>query len=365
MDYKEIQNEKIQTAIIKVEALQKEYEVTLQQYQESGQNYVATLQNAGSNPCQSYNSDSTAISQACYDKIWTDQGCTTQPPNAEESWAKSQTLNSLVNDSYLWATLTDDSHRQGCYGDTTNYNTNPTPTYPNITEFMALKGRTWWGTAGITEGAVSTQEECETMCANSDNCSGATFNPVKKYCWSRTGDTSLTTGEDDDYALIPKQKAALVVMKGLNEKLLSLNNQITSELTNINPEVEEQSQNKNTKQQELQASYQNLLEQKMEMEKQLQEYNSINEEYENQSLYVNQQTVSMRVWVLITCVVLLITIKRMVGSSSPPLAITIWLIILILLIILTYSLSSPSGFAMWFLVLLAIILMKTGNLPSP
>jgi hypothetical protein len=103
----------------------------------------------------------------------------------------------------------------------------------------------------------------------------------------------------------------------------------------------------------------------MEMEKQLQEYNSINEEYENQSLYVNQQTVSMRVWVLITCVILLITIKRMVGSSSPPLAITIWLIILILLIILTYSLSSPSGFAMWFLVLLAIILMKTGNLPSP
>jgi hypothetical protein len=365
MDYKEIQNDKIQAAIIKVETLQKEYEVTLQQYQEAGQNYISALQNGSSNPCQTYNSDSTAISQACYDKIWVDQGCTTQPPNADESWAKSQTLNSLVNDSYLWATMTDETHRKGCYGDTTNYNTSPSPTYPNKTEYTALKGRTWWGTAGITEGAASTQEECETMCANSENCSGATFNPVKKYCWSRSGDTSITTGEDDDYALIPKQKAALVVMKGLNEKLLNLNNQITSELTNINPEVEEQSQQKNTKQQELQTSYQTLLEQKLEMERQLQEYNSINEENENQSLYVTQQTVSMRVWVLITCLVLIVTMKQMVGIDDPPLSITIWLSILMILIILTYSLSYPAGFAMWFLLLLGMVLMKTGNLPSP
>jgi hypothetical protein len=363
MDYKEIQNDKIQQALIKVEALQKEYEVTLQQYQEAGKNYIAALQNSDSNPCKMYNSDSTGISQLCYDKIWVDQGCTTQTPNADEAWAKSQTLNNLVNDSYLWATMKDDTHRKGCYGDTTNYNTNPSATKPNITEYKALKGRTWWGTSGIKEGAVSTQEECETMCANSEKCSGATFNPVKKYCWTRTGDNSLTTGTDDDYALIPKQKAALVTMKGLNEKLLSLNEQITSELTNINPELEEQTQNKNTTQEQLQSSYQSLLEQKLEMKHQLQEYNSINEEYENKSLYVNQQTVSMRFLILITCIVLLITIKRMSGSDSPLLTKTI--LIVIALLILTYGLGSPSGFTIGLIFILVIILMKSGNLPSP
>lgn len=364
MDYKEIQNDKIQEALIKVEALQKEYEVTLQQYQEAGQNYVTSLQNSGSNPCKMYNSDSKGISQLCYDKIWIDQGCVTQAPNADEAWAKSQTLNDLVNDSYLWATMKDNTHRKGCYGDTTNYNTKPSPTKPNITtEYTALKGRTWWGTSGIKEGAVSTQKECETMCANSEKCSGATFNPVKKYCWTRTGDTSITTGEDDDYALIPKQKAALVVMKGLNEKLISLNEQITSELKNINPEVEEQSHNKGKKQEQLMSSYQSLLEQKLEMEGQLQEYNYIDEDYDDKSLYVNQQTVSMRFWILITCIVLLITINIITGSNSSPLS--IGLIILIMLIILTYNLTSPSGFAMWFIFLLAIILMKSGNLPSP
>ena len=35
MDYNEMKNDKLQEAIIKVETLQKEYEVTLQQYQEA------------------------------------------------------------------------------------------------------------------------------------------------------------------------------------------------------------------------------------------------------------------------------------------------------------------------------------------
>jgi hypothetical protein len=198
------------------------------------------------------------------------------------------------------------------------------------------------------------------MCASDEKCSGATFNPVKKYCWTRTGDGSLSAGLDDDYALIPQQKSALIVMKGLNDQLLSINEQITNELKKSNPYIQQQSQEKNIQQQKLGESYQQLLEQKMEMEKQLQQYYSIEQDYDNQSLYVNQQTVSMRFWVLITCLILLVTFNKMYGSESPPIAITLWLLIIIVLIVLTYSLSSPAGFAMWFIVLLGAILMKRG-----
>ena len=366
MDYKEIQNDNIQASLIKVETLQKEYEVTLQQYQEAGKNYISSLQNTGSNPCQKYQSDSTGISQECYEKIWEDQGCTTTGmANASTDWAKSQTLNVLVNDSYLWATVTDDTHRQGCYGTSTSYTTKLTPTYPNSTAYTALPGRTWWGQGSVAEGTVDTQEECENMCTSADNCSGATFNPVKRYCWSRTGDGIISAGIDSDYALIPQQKAALIVMKGLNDKLLSINEQITNELKNSSPDVQKQFQQINEKQQNLTDSYQRLLEQKMEMEKQLQEYYSINEDNKNQTLFVNQQTISMRFWVLITCLVLLVTLNKLYGADSPSIAITILLLIIIVLIVLTYSLSSPAGFAMWFIVLLGIIMMKSGQLPNP
>ena len=149
-------------------------------------------------------------------------------------------------------------------------------------------------------------------------------------------------------------------MKGLNDQLLSINEQITNELKKSNPYIQQQSQEKNIQQQKLGESYQQLLEQKMEMEKQLQQYYSIEQDYDNQSLYVNQQTVSMRFWVLITCLILLVTFNKMYGSESPPIAITLWLLIIIVLIVLTYSLSSPAGFAMWFIVLLGAILMKRG-----
>lgn len=356
----EIQNDKIKSTLIKVETLQKEYEVTLQQYQEAVKNYITSLQSTFSNPCINYKKDSTGISQACYEKIWAEQGCTTDV--FVNDWTKLQTLDGLVNDSYLWATMTDDTHRKGCYGDSTDYTTNTEPIFPNTSIFTALKGRTWWGTEGISEGPVNSKEECENMCAKSSECSGATFNPVTKYCWTRKGDSGISIGRDDDYALITQQKAALSVMKYLNDRLLDLNNQIKNALQTINPEVREQYEEKQQKQQELNSSYNKLLEQKIELDKQLQEYYSIEQGENNQSIYVNQTNISYKFWVLITCIVLIITIKKLFGIESPT--ITVFFIIIIVLIILTYSLSTPAGFIMWFVLLVSIILVKSGNLSS-
>jgi hypothetical protein len=273
MNLTEIENDKIKLSLIKIESLQKEYEVTLQQYQESGQNYIQTMQ---------------------------------------------------VNN-------------------------------PNTNSFTALAGRTWWGTKGLTEGPANSQEECETMCANSEQCSGATFNPVKKYCWTRSGESDITTGQDSDYALITKQKEALSIMKYLNDKLLSLNDEITYEFKNINPEVKEQYEDKQQKQQQLNASYSQLLEQKRELETQMREYNSLSEKESNQSTYVVQQNMSYNFWVLIAGLVLFITIKRMIGVAVSPISISIWFIIILLLVMLSYNLSTPAGFLVWIGFLVAII----------
>lgn len=279
MDYKEINNDKMKEALIKVETLQKEYEVTLQQYQEAVNNYINTLQTNTSN--------------------------------------------------------TD-----------------------NEVKYTVLKGRTWWGLKGVSEGSVDTQEECETMCSNADKCSGATFNPVKRYCWTRTGEGEISTGSDTDYALIPKQKDSLRIMKVLNDRLLKINSEISKELTSVNPNIKEQLQENNIKKEQLNKSYTALLEQKMEMEKQLQAFYSIEEENTNSNLYVNQENVSMRVWILITCLIILFTLRKMYGTVNMPISTMIWAIII--LIILTFSLSTPSGFLLWFIFLVFMMLVKLG-----
>jgi chromosome segregation ATPase len=284
MSYKEVQNDKIKASLIKVEALQKEYEVTLQQYEEAVKNYIKILQSGSNNASNKY---------------------------------------------------------------------------------TALKGRAWWGNRALREGSVANKRECESMCANDAKCSGATFNPVKRYCWTRKGDGTLSVGETNDYALLPSQKSALIIMKSLNNKLLDINSKITSELKNVNPEVMQQIKSRNNKHQKLKKSYNDLLEQKMEMERQLKEYNSIDQENENKILYVNQQSLSLRFWGLITALIILFTIRRMYGSDFLPLSIIIWFVIILILIILTFNLSSPSGFAMWFVALIAIILMNMGHIPTP
>jgi hypothetical protein len=273
--------------LIKIEALQKEYETVLQQYQEAVQNYIATIQ----------------------------------------------------------STSTSDSS--------------------NATVFTSLQGRTWWGTQGLTEGAANTQEECETMCANAENCSGATFNPVKNYCWARAGNSSITPGTDTDQALLPTQKAALLVMTSLNDRLVALADEIANEWKQLQPQVNAQKQEKNRSQLKLNASYQRLLEQKWEMERQMEEYNSAETDYQNQSIFVTQTNITYRLWLLVALIVLLITVKKMMGA---PMSLTVnaifWILLFTLLFILTFNIKQSSGFAVWGFVLVIIILMRAGIIPA-
>jgi hypothetical protein len=270
--------------LIKIEALQKEYESVLQQYQEAVQNYIATIQSSSSS---------------------------------------------------------------------------------SSTVFTSLQGRTWWGTNGLSEGAANTQSECEAMCASSNNCSGATFNPVKHYCWARSGNSKITPGISTDQALLPTQKAALLVMSSLNDRLVALADEISNEWIQLHPQVAAQKQEKNNSQLRLDASYKRLLEQKWEMEQQLEEYNSADKEYQDQSLFVLQNNNQYRLWLLVTLIVVLITIKKMIGAPMSLTANAIfWIILFTLLFILTFNLKQSTGFAMWAFVLVMMVLMRAGILPS-
>lgn len=235
----------------------------------------------------------------------------------------------------------------------------------SVSNYAQLNGRAWWGTSGLKEGSVATVGECESMCASDEKCTGATFNPVKRYCWARQGDGRITTGLDSDIALIPKQKEALVILNSLNERLLNINQQLNMELSQLKPQATLQQKEKNMKQQQLTIYYEKLLDQKRQMEKQLNEYRSINEDLKNENLYTTQENVSFRFWVLITIVVIILTIRFMFGKQPPPFPVLFWIIMFILMIILTFVLRVPSGFMIWGFVLTLIILMRTGYLPSP
>jgi hypothetical protein len=348
----------INNSILKIETLEKEYDVVLKQYQEAYKNYINTL-NTSSNPCENYKLESKGVSQECYNKIWSDQGCTTEAPNAKGEWQKNQTYDGLVNDSYLWATLTDTDHRKGCYGDTKNYNTNTEPTYSLGKDFVELPGRTWWGTYGIKEGAAATKEDCISMCASDGNCTGATFNPVKRYCWARGGDGSVSAGLDDDNALIPRLKANILILNGLNDRLITINKDLRTETTKITPQLKEEKAANEQKQQKFEDYYNELYHDKVAMAKMMKDYNSVEAELNDQSLVVNQENISFRLWFLLAFIMCLVVVKKMAGSSGgPSVDFIINNIFRLAIIILIFSLSKPAGFATLGIVLIAFLSYK-------
>ena len=68
MNSNEIQKDKIKSTLIKIESLQKEYEVTLQQYQEAGQNYITSIQTSKTNYLGSLNVLNLAKEKNQYDR---------------------------------------------------------------------------------------------------------------------------------------------------------------------------------------------------------------------------------------------------------------------------------------------------------
>lgn len=224
--------------------------------------------------------------------------------------------------------------------------------------FVALQGRTYWGQKGLKESSMQTVEECESMCASDTKCTGATFNTAKRYCWTRGGDGTLTIGNTDDYAIIPKIRKNLISLKNLNQKLLDINAKINTEITNIYPIAQQDVILKNKKQEELEKYYSLLLKEKIELEKTLEEYQTIEQQYENNFLNTVSQNTSLRLWTIFMLIILTVTIKKISGTNDTNSTVVFWAAIFILFILLSLNLTTAQGFAAWGLLILIIIFIK-------
>lgn len=115
----------------------------------------------------------------------------------------------------------------------------PTMTY--------IKGQAYWGSAALGEGVSETIDDCKNTCLNNSKCTGATFNPDKKYCWTRTGDGTPIPALENDYAIIPESVKYLNLLQSLNKRLTTINENILKNIKIAEPEL-----NKQTKERESQ-----------------------------------------------------------------------------------------------------------------
>ena len=242
----ETNRQEAKTNIMDLEKLKMEYSLQLKTYKQSIADYINYLQIMSQKPCGNYSADTTGISQACYNDIWQKSGCgsgTIGYPSASASWQQSQTMNGLINDSWLWATETDSYHREGCYGpNNTNYNTSTAPDFNiNAPPMTTMRGKAFWGSGQTGNPSVTTGgtvEQCQALCSSTTNCSGATYNPTahgQPMCFLRTGDGQVVPALDTDVAIIPEAQKYLLIIESINTKLISTNQQIQNVINQSQP----------------------------------------------------------------------------------------------------------------------------------
>jgi hypothetical protein len=234
-------------------------------------------------------------------------------------------------------------------------------------KYVSLQGRVFWGTAGLKEGNVDSEDSCKALCSSDPLCTGATYNSAKAYCWTRSGKGDVAVGLDTDYALITDVTQNVNNIKQLNDRLTILNEKIEKTLKEIVPVQQAEIEEKNTKQSQLQKVYEQLLADRRNIDEMMKESKMLDQQYSDNSIYVEQTNSAYILWFVFAIIVIFYTLKLQFfpNLQSNPIRFIFWFCIIILFAIVTTHLNSAPGFFLWGMIIVMVAFMQMNILPSP
>jgi hypothetical protein len=192
-----------------------------------------------------------------------------------------------------------------------NYNINQPP-------LVSVPGSTYWGTTSITQNNSATLQECQASCANTPNCTGATFNATahgQPMCWLRGGEGNIAGGLDTDYAIVPKGKQLLENIQNINQQLTNINKQIQSKTDSGQPIYTEQSRVRNLKTSGLISQFISLTQERKKIDEMIKDYQTLDEKQTQGNLTINKNYYSF-VLLLFLAIIIIIVVFYFGGSSS-------------------------------------------------
>ena len=183
----------------------------------------------------------------------------------------------------------------------------------NKQQLVTIKGQAFNGTGSAGQSSATTLRNCVASCSNSKKCTGATF--ISNKCEIRTGYSPIVISSENSYAIIPKGKQLLLNMENLNQQLLDVNQTLVKKIKILEPVYNEKNNESKLKNQELIQNYENLLEERENITKKLNEYETL-ENAENDNQVKLTQNYYSYILLLILVLVVFILLYKMFGSGS-------------------------------------------------
>jgi len=236
----------------------------------------------------------------------------------------------------------------------------------NANSFVVLPGKTFMGTASLSDNRNSTTEQCKALCSSNKSCTGATFNNISKVCKLRKGDGAISSGASSDIAIVTKSKQQLDNLDKINSQLISLNNQMITISKRIKPSVSKNESTLSTNNTNLMKNNESLLKEQVKIKNMLDQFNDIDQSYINQSLNADQKNARYYLWLIIMIVFLILTMKFIFfpDARGNIVSIILWTIIIICIILATIHLNNPSAYSIWVVLIALVLMMKAKLIPS-
>ena len=231
--------------------------------------------------------------------------------------------------------------------------------------FVAIPDSTFWGTIGISEGTSHSAEDCIALCSANSSCTGATYNSDKQYCWVRGGQSDIGPGLDTDSAIVPELMQNTQVLKMLNQKLLDINKNMEDTLGSMSSSENHDIADKDLKKGELTSIYNSLMEERRNINKMIDDSTSIEQSYNDNSIYVSQNNTTYTFWTLVALIIVVFKLKMQFYPELQlnMVSLVYWIIITILFITLMMQLNTPTGYLVWLALIAMVILQQMNMLP--
>ena len=200
------------------------------------------------------------------------------------------------------------------------YNKSSAPQYNiDMQPLVSIKGATYWGTSSVGQNNSATLQECKASCAQTTGCTGATFNataPQRQSCLLRGGDSSVTTGTNDDYAIITKGKQLLNIVKTINQKLSDVNQKIHKIIASEQAAYKTQSQERHFKTADLETQFKELNDDRDKISRLSDKYQTLDQAQIQTGLTVTQKYYTFILLALLAIIAVYLLYNFVAGSSS-------------------------------------------------
>jgi NADH:ubiquinone oxidoreductase subunit 3 (subunit A) len=195
----------------------------------------------------------------------------------------------------------------------------------------------------LNSSIVSTLEKCSALCSADSKCKSATFNPIdyiEPKCWLNSVEGTLNGAGPNNYAIIPKEKELLLIIKSINFQLSDVNDEIL-EIVKKNKLHNDFNKTLSEQFNKLKKNYKKLKFERIKILDKIHQFETLDEAQNYTSLTTNKSYYTFIILLLLFCICIFILSKIVINTNFQSVGgvgilFTVFFIVLIISTVIFY-----------------------------